>query len=119
MDLDLFPNAEEPQAQSAHIETLEGRVTTWLSEQQLADQNSVVEPTTDPYVHVERYHTQLPPLLQDHGFREALHRLFPPPTHHLPEVEQGGLFDTTQYLAVRTWVYDSLRENPDFVGGSV
>lgn len=88
-------------------------VTTWRSEQQLADQDRPPK-DTDPYVQVERYHENLPPLLQDEGFRAAMQVHFPPPSQHeplnmAPDVDvEDNIFDTTQYLAVREWVRDSL-----------
>lgn len=66
---------------------------------------------TDPYVMVERYHEQLPPLLKDPDFRQALNTHFPPAAEHSPEEGEEGLFNTLQYVAVRHWVYDCILAN--------
>lgn len=119
MDLDLYPTDVDENGFTDEV--LEGdeneddddvdadarrQVLNWPSEQQRADQNTIAQ-HTDPYVQVERYHELLPPLLKDPDFRITMFHHFPPPTQHL---RQSGdrLFDTTQYLALRTWVYDSL-----------
>jgi hypothetical protein len=125
MDLDLFPNDAVIDDEGVIDECLSGdeedvepgrhttKVTTWPSEQQREDQNRPAQ-DTDPYVQVERYHEMLPPLLQDEGFRKALAEAFPIQTSHELDEGEDGLFDTLRYLAVRQWVYDSVRSNPGF-----
>jgi hypothetical protein len=85
-------------------------VISWASEQRLEDQDVPMQ-DTDPYVMVERYHEQLPPLLKDPDFRQALNTHFPPAAEHSPEEGQEGLFNTLQYVAVRHWVYDCILAN--------
>jgi hypothetical protein len=113
MNLNLFP-LEGTQDGGARIEELEDDITTWPSEQALADQNRLTA-STDPYIQVERYHESLPPLLKDEGFRAALHLSYPPATVHSNTEGPEGTFDMAQYLIIREYVYESLRANPDFV----
>jgi hypothetical protein len=112
MDLDLFPT-DRLYDGGASIDNMEN-TTNWPSEQSPADQNRP-EASTDPFVQVERYHEALPSLLKDDPFRQALHLAFPRPTVHSVVEGPEGTFDTTFYLAVRQYVYESLRNNPEFV----
>lgn len=116
MSLEFFPSDHAVDEEGFTDEMLEGdddednksrHVSHWPSEQQREDQNRL-QLQTDPYVEVERYHELLPPLLRDEDFRNTMCQHFPPPTQHTRGLEDDHLFDTRQYLALRTWVYDSM-----------
>lgn len=125
MDLDLYPTdglvdgngfideviegEEDEDEDEEQAEVNQMRAANWPSEQERADQDRPVG-DTDPYVQVERYHELLPPLLKEEDFRQTLRHHFPPPTQHSADdvADDAGLFSTVQYLAVRSWVHDSL-----------
>lgn len=104
---------DQPEAPERSTQASNTTTDTWDSEQQLADQDRPPR-DTDPYVQVERYHENLPSLLKDQSFRDAMRMHFPPPTEHEGlnignDIDiKDNIFDTVQYLALREWVRDSL-----------